>query len=45
MLQYWVTGKQPLSSEQKQQVIDTMDTIRAYTSDRVAEYSEDLLRG
>ncbi|KAA1259832.1 Transmembrane exosortase [Rubripirellula obstinata] len=45
MLQYWVTGTEPLSSETKQQVIDMMDQIRGYTSEQVAEYTDDLLGG
>lgn len=45
MLQYWVTGDQPISSEEKQQVIDTIDQIREYTSKQVADYTQGLLEG
>ncbi len=45
MLQYWVTGSQPLSADAKQQVVDMMNQIRGYTSEQVAEYTDDLLRG
>lgn len=45
MLQYWVTGDQPISSEEKQQVIDTIDQIRDYTSKQVSDYTQGLLEG
>ena len=43
MLQYWVVADDPLTNDGKQVIIDTMDKIRGYTSEKVAMYTADLL--
>ena len=44
MLQYWVTGTDPLTAETKRQIINTMDQIRTHTSEKVTQYTADLLK-